>query len=102
MLMIRIKLIRSMTNRKGELCPPKYVHKKFVGKDDLANINPIMVFDTINRCNKDTERGGANSKTNTDKGGDDDKDDKKKLQKKYQATVAKATKQLVASLIEAE
>ena len=44
---------RSMTNRKGKLCPPKYVLKKFVEEDDLANLNSIMVFDNVNRCDKD-------------------------------------------------
>ena len=42
-----------MTNRKGELRPPTYVYKGFVGEDDLANINSIMVFDTVNRRDND-------------------------------------------------
>ena len=44
---------RSLTNKKGELCPPKYVQKEFIGEDDLANINSIMAFDNVNRCDKD-------------------------------------------------
>ena len=44
---------RSMTNRKGALRPLKYVHKEFVGEDDLANIKSIMAFDTVNRCDND-------------------------------------------------
>ena len=44
---------RSMTNRKGELRPPKYLHKEFIGDDDLININLIMVFNTVNCCDKD-------------------------------------------------
>ena len=36
---------RSMTNKKGELCPPIYEHKVFVEEDDLAYINSIMVVD---------------------------------------------------------
>ena len=43
----------SMTNRKGELRPPKYVHKEFIGEDDLANTNSIMIFDTVNCSDKD-------------------------------------------------
>ena len=43
-----------MTNRKQELGPPKYELKELVGKDDLAYINSIMVFDIMNRCNKVT------------------------------------------------
>ena len=39
---------RSLTNWKGKLHLPKYVHKEFVGEDDLSNINSIMVFDTVN------------------------------------------------------
>ena len=42
-----------MTNRKGELCLPKYLHKEFIGENDLVNINSIIVFDTVNRCDKD-------------------------------------------------
>ena len=46
---------QSVTNKKGELCPPMYEHKEFVGKDDLANINLITVMDdNVNRHNKDT------------------------------------------------
>ena len=44
---------RSLTNKKGKLRPPKYVQKEFVGEDDLANINSIMAFDNVNRCDKD-------------------------------------------------
>ena len=45
---------RFMTNKKGELRPSMYEHKKFVEKDDLANINSIMVMDDqANRHNKD-------------------------------------------------
>ena len=44
---------RSMTNRRGQLRPPKYVHTDFVEEDDMANINSIMAFDTVNRCDKD-------------------------------------------------
>ena len=44
---------RSMTNRCRHLCPPTYVHKEFVEEDDMANINSIMAFDTVNRCDKD-------------------------------------------------
>ena len=43
-----------MTNRRGQLRPPKYVHKEFVREDDLANINSIMAFDTVNSCNNNT------------------------------------------------
>ena len=45
---------RSMTNFRGQLRPPRYVHKEFVEKDIIANINSIMAFDTVNRCDKDT------------------------------------------------
>ena len=44
---------RSMTNRCGHLRPLTYVHKEFVEEDDMANINSIMAFDTVNRCDKD-------------------------------------------------
>ena len=44
---------RSLTNWKGKLHLPKYVHKEFVGEDDLANINLILVFDTVNLCDND-------------------------------------------------
>ena len=44
---------RSMTNFRGQLRPPRYVHKEFVEEDDIANINSIMAFDTVNRCDKD-------------------------------------------------
>ena len=36
---------RSMTNKKGELRPLMYKHKEFVGEDDHANINSILVLD---------------------------------------------------------
>ena len=36
---------RSMTNKKGELRPPMYKHKEFVGEDDHANINSILLLD---------------------------------------------------------
>ena len=36
---------QSMTNRKGELHPPMYKPKEFVGEDDHANINSILVMD---------------------------------------------------------
>ena len=39
--------------KKGALRPPKYVQQEFVGEDDLANINSIMAFDNVNRCDKD-------------------------------------------------
>ena len=44
---------RSMTNFRGQLRPPRYLHKEFVEEDDIANINSIMEFDTVNRCDKD-------------------------------------------------
>ena len=44
---------RSMTNRRGQLRPPKYVHKEFVREDDMTNINSIMAFDTMIRCDQD-------------------------------------------------
>ena len=44
---------RSMTNSCGQMRPPKYVQKEFVEEDDLANINSIMAFDTVNRCDED-------------------------------------------------
>ena len=42
-----------MTNFRGHLRPPTYVHTEFVEEDDIANINSIMAFDTVNRCDKD-------------------------------------------------
>ena len=46
---------RSMTNKKGELCPPMYKHKEFVEEDDHVNINSILVIDNnVNRYNVDT------------------------------------------------
>ena len=42
-----------MTNCRGHLRKPTYVHKKFVEEDDIANINSIMAFSTVNRCDKD-------------------------------------------------
>ena len=44
---------RSMTYRCGQLCPSTCVHKVFVENDDIANINSIMGFDTVNRYDKD-------------------------------------------------
>ena len=44
---------RSMTNSCGQMCPPKYVQKEFVEEDDIANINSMMAFDTVNRCDED-------------------------------------------------
>ena len=44
---------RSMTNFRGQLRPARYVHKEFLEDDDIANINSIMAFDTVNRCDKD-------------------------------------------------
>ena len=44
---------RSMTNFRGHLRPPTYLRKLFVEDDDIANINLIMAFGTVNRCNKD-------------------------------------------------
>ena len=38
-----------MTNSRGQMRPPKYVQKEFVEEDDIANINSIMAFDTVNR-----------------------------------------------------
>ena len=43
-----------MTNRRGHLRPPTYVHKEFVGEDDMANIKSIMAFDIVNCCDKDS------------------------------------------------
>ena len=43
----------SMTNRRGHLRSPTYVHKEFVGEDNMENINSIMAFDTVNCCDKD-------------------------------------------------
>ena len=42
-----------MTTFRGHLRPPRYIHKEFVEEDDIANINSIMAFDTVNRCDKD-------------------------------------------------
>ena len=52
---------RSMTNWKGKLRPPKYVHKEFVGEDDLTSINSITAFDTVNRCDNDAVVAAFNS-----------------------------------------
>ena len=42
-----------MANWRGELRPPKYVHKEFAGEDHLVNIKSIIAFDTVNPCDKD-------------------------------------------------
>ena len=34
-----------MTNKEGELRSSMYKHKEFVGGDDHANINSILVLD---------------------------------------------------------
>ena len=44
---------RSMTNSRGQMRPPKYVQKEFVEEDDIAIINSIMAFDTVNCCDED-------------------------------------------------
>ena len=41
-----------MTNFRGEMRPPKYVQKELVEENNIANINSIMVFDTVNRCDR--------------------------------------------------
>ena len=44
---------RSMTNFHEHLRPPIFVHTAFVAVGDIANINLIMAFDTVNCCDKD-------------------------------------------------
>lgn len=44
---------RSMTNSCGQMRSPKYKQKEFVEEEDIANINSIMAFDTVNRCDED-------------------------------------------------
>ena len=44
---------RSMTNFRGQMRPSKYIQKEFVEEEDIANINSIMAFDTVNRCDGD-------------------------------------------------
>ena len=38
------------------------MHKEFVGKNDLANINSIMVFENVNHCDKDAVNAAFEAK----------------------------------------
>ena len=45
---------RSMNKKKGELRQSMYEYKKFIGEENLPNINSMMVMnDDVNRYNKD-------------------------------------------------
>ena len=44
----------SLTNTKGEMCPPMYARKEFVDNDNYASIDSILVMeDAVDRYDKD-------------------------------------------------